>query len=263
MAVGTSTSPSTVATPQQHILSECQFLNKYASQLGYSEGGNRMEGEKMTWAQLQSLLEGHGEFEGDCSSTVTEILRWAGYADPNGQGYDGEGYTGTIMDHLPEIPQAQIALGSIGIYGKAPGVHAIMALEAYKGDATSIWSHGAPQGAISTLGYLNSGFVGVPLTWYSIDGLAPAAPKSMHYERFDATRVALANGTNSERNVVENYDLYMEHPQRNAEQLKTVHANLVALLGIEQNLATHPGVQNAWVRNQLALRIAGKVVQPS
>ncbi len=215
MAVGTSTNPSRVATPQQDILRECQFLNQHKAQLGYSEGADRMEGERMTWAQLQSLLEGHGEFEGDCSSTVTEILRWAGYADPNGQGYDGEGYTGTIMDHLPEIPQAQIALGSIGIYGKAPGVHAIMALEGYKGDATSIWSHGAPQGAISTLGYLNSGFVGVPLTWYSIDGLRACGAEVDALRPVQTRlRVALASGTNSERAVVENYDRFMQHPQQ-------------------------------------------------
>src|SRR5579863_1262125 len=210
MAVVTSTHSSLVATPQHDILRECQFLNQYSSQLGYSEGGDRMEGERMTWAQLQSLLEGHGEFEADCSSSITEILRWAGYSDPNGQGYDGYGYTGTMMEHLPEIREDQIDLGSIGIYGQAPGVHAIMALEVYNGDATSIWSHGAPEGAISTLGYLNSGFVGVPLTWYSIDSLQPAAPKSMHYGRFSPKRIRLARDTNSERDVVENYDTFRQ-----------------------------------------------------
>jgi cell wall-associated NlpC family hydrolase len=35
----------------------------------------------------------------DCSSTVTLLYKAGGAVDPNGRGYDGQGYTGTLVSH--------------------------------------------------------------------------------------------------------------------------------------------------------------------
>ena len=36
----------------------------------------------------------------DCSGFVTLCYKWAGAPDPNGRGYDGYGYTGTLLQHM-------------------------------------------------------------------------------------------------------------------------------------------------------------------
>lgn len=51
----------------------------------------------------------------DCSSAVTEIFRESGRPDPNGLGYNGYGFTGTLWNHgrLTQSPQA----GDLAFYG--------------------------------------------------------------------------------------------------------------------------------------------------
>jgi hypothetical protein len=46
-------------------------------------------------------------FTTDCSGFATLVAKWAGAAAPNGLGYDGEGYTGTMLAHLSHIPQGR------------------------------------------------------------------------------------------------------------------------------------------------------------
>lgn len=241
------------------------LLNKYKTLLWYSEGSDRMEGERMTLAQVLSNLGRGVVFEGDCSSTITEIDKWSGLSDPNGLGFDGYGYTGTMLDHLPRTDT--VRTGAIGIFGAYPGLHAIMALEDYKGDSTKVWSHGALHGAITTLGDIEEGFIGVPLTWLSVERLLPAVPKSYHYERFDNTVIPLPMSNNSERAVVENYDKFRSHPVLHAVQLRGIHKNLIALHKRVVNNSKHPPGPNVdyrhWREGQLALRVAGKVVKPS
>ena len=62
--------------------------------------------------------------DNDCSGTFTLCYYLAGAPDPNGLGYDGYGYTGTLATHGQQITQAQLEPGDAVIYyggGFAPG----------------------------------------------------------------------------------------------------------------------------------------------
>ncbi len=52
------------------------------------------------------LSFGELPFTTDCSGFVTMLARWAGLPDPNGLGYSGSGYTGTLLTHLLPIPSS-------------------------------------------------------------------------------------------------------------------------------------------------------------
>jgi hypothetical protein len=81
----------------------------------------------------------------DCSGFVTLMARWSGIDDPNGRGYDGEGWTGTLLEHLPAVAFGRTQPGDIAVFGTFPGVHCAVLLQAGR-DAADPWavSHGGP-----------------------------------------------------------------------------------------------------------------------
>lgn len=81
----------------------------------------------------------------DCSGFVTLMAQWSGIEDPNGRGYNGEGYTGTLLAHLPAVGFSQTQPGDIAVFGTFPGVHCAVLLEtgAGKDDPWAV-SHGVP-----------------------------------------------------------------------------------------------------------------------
>lgn len=65
----------------------------------------------------------------DCSGSVTDCYSWTGKVpDPNDEGYNGEGYTGTLLNGLLHIHASEVQPGDIGVYGAYPGDHAVLAL---------------------------------------------------------------------------------------------------------------------------------------
>lgn len=85
----------------------------------------------------------------DCSEAVTCLCKWAGLQDPNGRGYNGSGYTGTMLEHLPHYHRAGNALpGALVVFGPGTGEHVAMVLEH---DATNplLFSHGGENGPIA------------------------------------------------------------------------------------------------------------------
>jgi hypothetical protein len=63
-------------------------------------------------------------FTTDCSGFVVLMARWAGCAtDPSGQRYDGEGYTGSMVDFCNEIEASVAEPGDIIIFGPGVGYH--------------------------------------------------------------------------------------------------------------------------------------------
>lgn len=60
----------------------------------------------------------HVPREGDCSESATLCYRWASMADPNGRGYDGYGYTGTLIEHGRRIPWQAARPGDLVFYGR-------------------------------------------------------------------------------------------------------------------------------------------------
>lgn len=61
----------------------------------------------------------------DCSESVTLLCHIAGFKDPNGQGYNGYGYTGTILNYCkPHFTSPGSAnIGTLLVCGPGAGDH--------------------------------------------------------------------------------------------------------------------------------------------
>ena len=62
----------------------------------------------------------------DCSGYVTLCYKWAGAPDPNGYGYNGQGYTGTLLNHMRQIMKSQLRPADLIVYGYFPGEHVVI-----------------------------------------------------------------------------------------------------------------------------------------
>ena len=83
----------------------------------------------------------------DCSGWFTLCYCWAGARDPNGRGYDGQGFTGTLLTHGRRIrwrPLRRSLPGDAIIYGPAPGHHVVLVVE--PGDDPLVCSNGDEAG---------------------------------------------------------------------------------------------------------------------
>ena len=65
----------------------------------------------------------------DCSGFVTVCYFLAGAPDPNGLGYSGEGWTGTLLRHLEHVPRIEARRGDLVVWGGYPGRHVAILLE--------------------------------------------------------------------------------------------------------------------------------------
>jgi hypothetical protein len=74
------------------------------------------------------LPQRHLPFTTDCSGFVTLMAKWSGNPDPNGNDFDGQGYTGTMLKHLPHIPFGETLRGDLAVFGAFPGIHVVALL---------------------------------------------------------------------------------------------------------------------------------------
>jgi cell wall-associated NlpC family hydrolase len=81
----------------------------------------------------------------DCSGFVTLCYYLAGAPDPNGLAYSGRGWTGTLLEHLPET--RQLRPGDVVVWGAYPGHHCALVLE--PGDDPLMCSHGQEHGPLA------------------------------------------------------------------------------------------------------------------
>lgn len=84
------------------------------------------------------------EIKIDCSAYVTCIHRASGYKDPNGRGYDGYGYTGTIRTVSPRIDFTKLYPGCLIVYGTGDGEHVVIVIQG--GPDPIVSSHGQESG---------------------------------------------------------------------------------------------------------------------
>jgi hypothetical protein len=82
----------------------------------------------------------------DCSGFVTLCYAWAGAPDPNGLGFSGQGYTGTLLQHLQPVPLDGVQPGDVVVWGPPPGIHAALVLE--PGADPLLCSHGREAGPL-------------------------------------------------------------------------------------------------------------------
>jgi cell wall-associated NlpC family hydrolase len=80
----------------------------------------------------------------DCSGFATVCFRAAGAPDPNGHGYDGQGFTGTLLTHGRRVSTPQP--GDVVVYGPRPGHHAAVVVKAGRDPLTV--SHGSEAGPL-------------------------------------------------------------------------------------------------------------------
>lgn len=97
----------------------------------------------------------------DCSGFATLAYKWAGAPDPNGNHFNGWGYTGTMLQHGVEVQEPKP--GDLIIFGASPGRHVTIYLETWHG-AWVTCSHGQEIGPIRILNHREELAQGVPFT---------------------------------------------------------------------------------------------------
>jgi hypothetical protein len=111
----------------------------------YTQGFGRMT---IVRNGIHNLAEwfrhGHHLWE-DCSSACTGFFFTARLPDPNGRGYDGQGYTGTLAIHGARILRA--VRGALGFYGRFPYHHVVICVAIIGGVAYCV-SHGGESGPL-------------------------------------------------------------------------------------------------------------------
>jgi hypothetical protein len=108
----------------------------------------------------------------DCSGYVTCCYFAAGAPDPNGLEYSGQGFTGSLLGHLPEIPKAQAEAGDIVVFGPGEGDHAVILLEPGTVADPKIASHGTE--ANPSVQLLSQEIAGQPDPTRFLRGVPPA-----------------------------------------------------------------------------------------
>jgi hypothetical protein len=68
----------------------------------------------------------------DSGAFVTWCYWQAGAPDPNGNHYDGTGYTGTLLRNMRHIRESAVTPGDLVVWGRAPGEHVALVVRAGK-----------------------------------------------------------------------------------------------------------------------------------
>lgn len=128
---------STADLKRQKIVSTAMhgYNNRYG--IHYTQSGLRMQGVRQ-----KIRPPAYPRYE-DCSSFATWCYWVAGVSDPNGLGYSGYGYTGTLARHGVRISTAQMKPGDLIFYGWFPHNHVTI----YVGNGRCV-SHGSESGPV-------------------------------------------------------------------------------------------------------------------
>lgn len=138
-----------VATTAQrdHLQAAMHFLLAHTALIHYAQV-RPMRTAHLYEQQAATLFrQGHG-LTMDCSESCTLLCRWAGLQDPNGLGYDGSGFTGTMLGHLTHYTDPEGAgVGALCVYGPGSGEHVAMVLK--PGPDPLMFSHGSESGPLT------------------------------------------------------------------------------------------------------------------
>lgn len=99
----------------------------------------------------------------DCSGFATLCYAWAGAPDPNGIGYSGQGYTGTLLEHMEAVPLRAAQPGDLVVFGPPPGCHVALVLE--PGTDPLLCSHGQEAGPLAVRFSVESRCQPAPARW--------------------------------------------------------------------------------------------------
>lgn len=132
-------------TQRNHMWRLCVLLNEYAELVNWAEV-RPMSTARLTETQLRQRFLAHLMITMDCDESVTLISRLSGLRDPNGLGYDGEGWTKSLLDHLPHFSDFNRAhVGTMIVIGRYPGEHVCMLTKRNDADPSNpnVYSHGS------------------------------------------------------------------------------------------------------------------------
>ena len=162
---------SVTQTQRGHLVRLANLLDEHANLVKYAEV-RPMSTARLTETQLRCRFTVGNTITCDCSESVTLMFRLAGLNDPNGLGYDGEGYTGTMLHHLPHFTDWQeVHEGTLIVFGEYPGTHVVM-VTAPNGENPLVYSHGSySDHAIWDLNTERRYHLGEPLTLLAIADL--------------------------------------------------------------------------------------------
>ena len=252
-------------------------LFAYRAQYDYSEGSERMMlvTQFRSFAAILAWLRSGRRVVSDCSGGYTAVCEKAGCEDPNALNFDGYGYTGTLLDHMPHIALSALELGDAVVFGAYPGDHVVFLYEktGTNPDDWKVWSKGQESDPeIITLGAMIGYFAGRPATGLSLAPFLPAVPKSpktMHYERYEHTikRKVRYGRAKTELAAVKAYDA-ARAKSRIGLSVRISEANLrpfeQALIKVEREQDPR-GIHfyRAWRRARITSRIDGNVITPT
>lgn len=100
----------------------------------------------------------------DCSGFLTICAKWAGAPDPNGRGFNGEGFTGDMLQHCLHIRSHDALPGDLIVYGDGSGHHVTGIVER-KGADFLVSSHGTDAGPRLILNSVEAAFQPSPQTF--------------------------------------------------------------------------------------------------
>ncbi len=162
---------------RQRLKAILGVLIRHAALLDYPlhDVRGRLDAETfaLTWPQAQAHLVAGRHLMFDCSGAITCLYKWAKLKDPNGLAYRREGYTGTMLDHLPHYSDPKRArIGAIVIFGPATGEHGAVVYEADRTNGDPLlFSHGA-RGVTGPIRlHREARFHDPPVTFLDVSGL--------------------------------------------------------------------------------------------
>lgn len=118
----------------------------------------------------KAFAVGRVPISADCSATTTMIYYAAGRPDPNGNNYNGTGYTGTLRAHTPKRRSLKNCKpGDFIVYGPGTGTHVVVVLE--PGADPLVFSHGQEAGPLTTRHSVQVGVHGKRFTLHNGDAL--------------------------------------------------------------------------------------------
>jgi hypothetical protein len=118
---------------RQNMVSYCNWAVSNRARISYAE-----------IRPIPRIPRYHLPFTTDCSGFATIMAQWSGADDPNGNGYNGDGYTGTMLGHLQHISKQQSLPGDLVVFGPAPGAHVVVLVQAGSAGDPQVVSHGQP-----------------------------------------------------------------------------------------------------------------------
>lgn len=117
------------------IVAACTLTYNHRGEIDYTQGPRRMEGVilRLKPPRFPRMM--------DCSSGATWLYYAAGAPDPNGRGFDGFGYTGTLARQGRQVTIATAKPGDLVFYDIYPYSHVTVYLGMGR-----CWSHGSSAG---------------------------------------------------------------------------------------------------------------------